>query len=307
MKTLRFGIEIEMTGITRAKAAKITVEFFGAGARLEHTGGTYDEYRVTTQDGRGWKFVSDASILPHKKEYGRIVTADRDYSVELVSPILTYEDIETLQELVRQLRHAGALSDSKYQAGIHIHIESKNHTPLSLKNLINLMASKEDLLYKSLEIDPARLRYCKKVNENLITTINKKKPKTLEALADIWYAGFGQENRSRHYHNSRYHGLNLHSVFDKGTVEFRLFNGTTHAGRIKAYIQFCLAVSHQAISQKSASARRTYTDNEKYTFRCWMLRLGLIGEEFETCRHHFLAKLQGNSAYCYQVFMQRSA
>lgn len=297
MKTQKFGIEIEMTGITRAKAAQIAVEFFGAGARLEHKGGTYDEYKVIDSKSRGWKFVSDASILPHKKEYGRIVTADRDYSVELVSPILTYEDIETLQELIRQLRHAGALSDSKYQAGIHIHIESKNHTPISLKNLINLMASKEDLLYKSLEIDPARLRYCKKVNENLITSINREKPKTLEALAEIWYADYGQESRSRHYHNSRYHGLNLHSVFDKGTVEFRFFNGTTHAGKIKAYIQFCLAVSHQAISQKSASARRTYTDNEKYTFRCWMLRLGLIGEEFETCRHHFIASLSGNSAY----------
>ena len=297
MKTQRFGIEIEMTGITRAKAAEVTARFFGERARLEHQGGTYDEYRVTMADGRSWKFVSDASIVTSKKVNGQIISATREYSVELVSPILTYQDIETLQELVRQLRHAGALSESKYQCGIHIHVDAEKHTPTSLKNLINLMASKEDLLYKSLEIDPARLRYCQKVNENLITTINKKKPKTLEALADIWYAGYGYENRNRHYHNSRYHGLNLHSVFDKGTVEFRLFNGTTHAGKIKAYIQFCLAVSHQAITQKSASAKRTQTDNEKYTFRCWMLRLGLIGEEFETCRLHFLTNLQGNSAW----------
>lgn len=159
------------------------------------------------------------------------------------------------------------------------------------------MASKEDLIYKALEIDPKRLRYCKKVNEDLIQTINKRKPKTLEALAEVWYAGYGSESRSIHYHSSRYHGLNLHSVFNRGTVEFRLFNSTTHAGKIKAYIQFCLAVSHQAITQKSASGKRTCTDNEKYTFRCWMLRLGLIGDEFETCRHHLLAKLEGNSAW----------
>jgi hypothetical protein len=297
MKTQKFGIEIEMTGVTRTKAAEVATKLFGQGTKLEHIGGTYDEYRVTTTDGRHWKFVSDASILSHKKENGRINTASRDYSVELVSPILKYEDIENLQELVRQLRHAGALSDSEYQCGIHIHVDAKNHTPTSLKNLVNLMASKEDLLYKSLEIDPSRLRYCKKVNENLIAAINRKKPKTLEALSDIWYADYGEENRHRHYHQSRYHGLNLHSVFDKGTVEFRLFNGTTHAGKIKAYIQFCLALSHQAITQKSASSRRTYTDNEKYTFRCWMLRLGLIGEEFKTCRHHFLEKLSGNSAW----------
>ncbi|MEG0387149.1 MAG: amidoligase family protein, partial [Niameybacter sp.] len=123
------------------------------------------------------------------------------------------------------------------------------------------------------------------------------KPKTIDELADIWYEGYGVQDRNRHYHQSRYHGLNLHSTFTKGTVEFRLFNSTTHAGKIKAYIQFCLALSYQALTQKKASARRTYTDNEKYTFRCWMLRLGLNGEEFKTCRHHLLANLTGNSAW----------
>ena len=116
------------------------------------------------------------------------------------------------------------------------------------------MASKEELLYKALNIDMARLRYCKKVNDELVATINKKKPKTLVALADIWYAGYGNEDRERHYHNSRYHGLNLHSTFTTGTIEFRLFNGTLHAGKIKAYIQFCLALIHQALNQKSARA-----------------------------------------------------
>lgn len=297
MKNQQFGVEIEMTGITRSQAAEATAQFFGPGSEIKHRGGRYDEYRVTTPDNREWKFLRDGSILAVKKENGQLVSTNSFYSVELVSPILTYQDLETLQELVRELRSVGAVSDSKYQCGIHIHIDGKNHTPTSLKNLVNLMASKEELLYKSLEIDPARMKYCKKVNENLIATINKEKPKTLEALADIWYADYGVESRKKHYHSSRYHGLNLHSVFDKGTVEFRLFNGTTHAGKIKAYIQFCLAVSHQAISQKSASARRTYTDNEKYTFRCWLLRLGLNGNEFKTCRLHLLAKLEGNSAW----------
>jgi len=297
MKAQKFGIEIEMTGITRKKAAEVALKFFKRGAKLEHVGGHYDEYKVTTADGRAWRFVSDASILTKKKENGRIVSANKDYSVEMVSPILKYEDVENLQELIRQLRHAGALSDSKYQCGIHIHLDGRNHSPTSLKNLINLMASKEELIYKSLEIDPARMRFCKKVNETILTTINKKKPKTIEALADIWYAGYGYESRNRHYHNSRYYGLNLHSVFVKGTVEFRLFNGTLHAGKIRSYLLLCLAMSHQALTQKTASSRRTFTDNEKYTFRCWMLRLGLIGDEFKNCREHLMAKLTGNSAW----------
>lgn len=294
MKTQRFGIEIEMTGITRKEAAECIKKELNSFC-LDHIGGSYDTYHIMDNEGRTWKVVSDASIEAQRKKGKTTGYASNEYRVELVSPILTYQDIEPLQELVRALRKAGAITNKS--CGIHIHVDATPHTPASLKNLVNLMASKEDLLYKSLQIDPERLRYCKKVNEELIQTINKKKPKTLEALADIWYEGYGFEERDRHYHQSRYHGLNLHSVFNKGTVEFRLFNSTTHAGKIKAYIQFCLALSYQALTQKTASARRTYTDNEKYTFRCWMLRLGLNGDEFKTCRFHFLGNLSGNSAW----------
>ena len=100
-----------------------------------------------------------------------------------------------------------------------------------------------------------------------------------------------------HYDNSRYRALNLHSVFSKGTVEFRLFNGTMHAGKIKTYIQLSLAISHQALAQKGASHRRTKSTNEKYTFRTWLLRLGMIGEEFQTARKFLLENLEGNIAW----------
>lgn len=296
MKNQTIGVEIEMTGITKVEAAEVTVNFLGGRITREYDG--YDTYNIIAPDQRVWKIMNDASINTMKNTKGKLKAINnRDYSVELVTPILRYEDIETLQELIRRLRKAGAVSDSELQCGIHIHIGAKNHTPNTLKNLVNLMAAKEDLIYKSLEIDPARVRWCKKVNEDLIQEINKKKPKTLEHLADIWYNGYGFENRDRHYHTSRYHGLNLHSTFTKGTIEFRLFNGTLHAGKIRSYIVFCLAISHQALIQKSASARRTHTDNEKYTFRCWLLRLGLIGEEFKNCRKHLMKALDGNSAW----------
>lgn len=296
MKNQTIGVEIEMTGITKAKAAEVTASFLEGGIAREYDG--YDTYKIIARDQRVWKIMNDASIKTMKNVNGKLKTiTSRDYSVELVTPILNYEDIGTLQELIRRLRKAGAVSDSEFQCGIHVHIGAKNHTPNTLKNLVNLMAAKEELIYKSLEIDPSRVRWCKKVNENLIETINKKKPKTLEQLEDIWYSGYGVENRDRHYHTSRYHGLNLHSTFTKGTIEFRLFNGTLHAGKIRSYIVLCLAISHQALNQKSASPRRTYTNNEKYTFRCWLLRLGLIGDEFKNCRMHLMKSLDGNSAW----------
>lgn len=86
-------------------------------------------------------------------------------------------------------------------------------------------------------------------------------------------------------------------MFQKGTIEFRLFNGTTHAGKIKAYIQICLAISHQALTQRCASRIKTQSTNEKYTFRTWLLRLGLIGDEFKTARLHLLEHLDGCIAW----------
>lgn len=293
MKAQRFGIEIEMTGITREQAGEVIATYFGTG-ETRYIGGTYRTYESKDNKGRTWKAMYDSSIVAEKKVGGSRTSADDAYKTEVVSPILTYEDIEDLQELVRQLRHKGALVNSS--TGIHVHVGAERFTPQTLRNIVNIIASKEDILYKALKIDPRRMRYCKKTNEKLLETINRRKPKTMAQLADIWYAE-DPENRNWHYNSTRYHGLNLHATFTKGTVEFRLFNPTTHAGEIKAYIQFCLAVCHQALSQKKASARRTVTNNEKYAFRCWMLRLGLIGDEFKTCRLHFMKHLEGNSAW----------
>ncbi len=294
MKTQHFGIEIEMTGITRSKAASLMATFFGTGSKY-HAGGAYDTYIAEDEQGRKWKAMNDSSLIPEKKVGGRTMNASTNYRTEVVSPILSYDDIPKLQELIRTLRKAGAFANSS--CGIHIHVGAERFTPKTLRNLVNVFYSKEDLIYRALHIDLSReRRYCRKTNAQFLEELNKKRPTTMAKFADLWYmeAPYG---RNMHYNSSRYHGLNLHATFTKGTVEFRLFNGTLHAGEIKAYIQFCLAVTHQALTQKKASARKTETDNEKYAFRCWMLRLGLIGDEFKTCRHHLLKNLTGNAAW----------
>lgn len=293
MKNQAFGIEIELTGLTREAAARVIKEHFGTTSIYED--GAYKAYSVKDTKGRTWKVMRDSSITPEKKIERRITYAGEEYKVEVVSPKCEYSDIETIQEIIRKLRKAGAIANSS--CGIHIHIDGANHSAKTLRNLVNIMASKQDLIYKALQVDHQReIRFCEKVKDALIEKLNKVKPETLDKVADIWYDGY-RGLRDEHYHSSRYHGLNLHSIFSKGTVEFRLFNGTTHAGKIKAYIQFCLAISYQAISQKSASAKKTQSDNPKYTFRTWLLRLGLIGEEFATARLHLLANLEGDIAW----------
>jgi hypothetical protein len=90
MFSQKFGIEIEMTGITRSEAARVTAEYLGG--MVTSTGDSYDTKTVTAPDGRVWKLMSDASIDCRRRQNRQKVSAGKDYSVELVSPILTYRE-----------------------------------------------------------------------------------------------------------------------------------------------------------------------------------------------------------------------
>ena len=298
MKKQTIGVEVEMNNIDRSRAAKVAAEFFGTG-RFENTAGRngYSTWSAWDANGREWKFQKDVSIAGPDEQ-----------KCELVTPILTYGDIETLQELCRQLRHAGAKSDASRGCGVHIHIGAQGHTPQSLRNLANIMASHESLIAEALKLDRGRMnRYCRTVDPQFLEQVNRRKPRTMSQLADIWYNSNGASyGRNHHYNDSRYHMLNLHATFTKGTVEFRLFQfdeptaerrGGIHAGQLKSYIQLCLALSQMAKDVRTASPKPQQNENPKYAMRTWLLRLGFIGEEFATARDFLTRNLSGDTAF----------
>lgn len=298
LKAQTIGVEIEMNNITREDAARIAAEYFGTG-RYEYTAlrNGYSSWSAWDADEREWKFQKDVSI-----------EGDDAHKCELVTPILTYGDIETLQEVCRRLRKAGAKSDATRGCGVHIHIGAKGHTPQTLRNLANIMASHESLLADALKLDSYRMtRYCRTVNPDFLDELNRRKPTTMEALADIWYRGNGASyGRNQHYNDSRYHMLNYHATFTKGTIEFRLFqfdapdgerqNGI-HAGQLKSFIQLCLAMSAMAKAVRTASPNPQQSENPKYAMRTWLLRLGFIGDEFATARDFLTRNLDGDAAF----------
>ena len=298
MKKQTIGVEVEMNNIERSRAAKVAAEFFGTG-RFEDTArrNGYCTWSAWDAQGREWKFQRDVSI-----------DGPDSQKCELVTPILTYADMENLQELIRRLRRAGAKSDSTRGCGVHIHIGAKGHTPQTLRNLANIMASHESLLAEALDLDHYRMRrYCRTVDPRFLEQLNRRKPTTMADLADIWYSSQGANyGRSQHYNGSRYHMLNLHATFTKGTVEFRLFqfdapaNGRRnglHAGQLKSYVQLCLALSQMAKTVRTASPKPQQNENPKYAMRTWLLRLGFIGEEFETARDILTRRLSGDAAF----------
>lgn len=299
MKKPTFGIEIEGNNITREKAARTAARCFETD-RYEYTAGRngYDAWSAWDSQGREWKFQKDVSI-----------TGPESQKCEMVSPILHYEDMELLQGVVRALRKAGMKSDYTRMAGVHVHISGEGHTPQTIRNLVNIMAAHESQLAKAIRIDRNRMnRYCRTVDPKFLEEVNRKKPRTMEELEDLWYQTQNADgNRYTHYNSSRYRVCNLHSFFHgHHTIEFRLFqfdcphdgkqNGM-HAGQVKSFIQLCLAINQLAKMVRTASPKPQQTENEKYAMRCWMLRLGFIGDEFKTAREYYLNNMEGNSAW----------
>lgn len=296
LKNQKFGVEVEMTGISRERAAQVIAEVFGTTPSMPDGTG-YQTRTIADEAARKWKVMRDSSITPIRND-GGFEPLD-EYKVEFVTPPLNYEDIDLLQKIIRKLKESGAKQHSS--CGIHIHVDGANHNPKSLRRLVNFMTSRQDLIYEALEIGNREYDWCQKLNSNLLAAMKKDKELSKERAEQIWYSSANDDYVGgidhSHYNRTRYHGVNLHSYFSKGTVEFRLFNSTLHAGKIKAYIQFCLAVSAWAITSNERIVFRSmagYTPTQKVTImrNILMNRLGLHGDEFKTCRLHLMTPLK---------------
>lgn len=300
----QFGVEIEFTGIPANRAFSVLAQ--AVDGNKKHS--VYSEYdlrlSVSDAEGRIWKIVHDKSIYAQRQIKGKptsgvISKNEKKYQLELVTPVLRYEkDMPTLMKIAADLKAANAIVNTS--TGLHIHVfAGSDFNPQSLLNLVNIYFSKQDLLLKALSVSQPRLVYCGKLSEDLVKRLNNAKPRTFRQFADEYYKDYGgyDANIDMHYSRARYLGLNLHSFFENQTVEFRLFNSTLEADEIKTDVLLALAICSQALYQTKTSYRVTQTDNEAYSFRTFLLRLGFIGEEFRTARKILLKNLDGNPSW----------
>jgi hypothetical protein len=285
MQEFKYGVEIETTGLDRAKTAEAVRSVVGG--QIAHEGGAYDCYSVTDLSGRKWKIVHDASLID----------APMELRAEVVTPILLWNDIPQLQEVVRAIRRAGGRATNS--CGIHYHVERAPFNAIQLANLIKIVYKQENLLIHAFGIRPDRLaRFTRPTDPRVIENIERNKPRTMEALNRAWYGHYNPA--PDHYDRSRYHILNLNPVFNGATWEVRAANGSLHAGKIKAGLILCLALAAKALNSRAASSQqRPYCEaSAKYDFRVFLVSgLGMIGEEFKNVRMHLLENMPGDAAF----------
>lgn len=187
------GVEVEMNGITRQNAARIAAGFFKT-ERYEFTARRNDYVTWSAWDaqGREWKFQRDCSIR-----------GNDDEKCELVTPILNYEDIETLQGLLRALRKAGARSSASRGCGVHIHVgiksEAGDHNAQTLTNLANIMAAHEEQIGRAIKIAQSRTYQYWRTAQSVHSALPRneparKRPETRQQQAPADGKGFiGEE------------------------------------------------------------------------------------------------------------------
>ena len=288
---MTYGVELEYTGASRDKVAKAVAEAVGGTARYEGT--HLNNWVVTMPDGRKWQVESDASVTGSASGWhGR--------GGEVVTPILTYADMDTLQKVVRAMRGVGAKVDGS--CGGHVHVGAKGMTARQVQNLVKVFYRQEELILKACGVRRERLdNYTRRQDNGFVEKVAAMRNPTMDAIADAYYAG--TSGRYGHYCMARYRTLNLHNLWQGGkhTVEFRLFEGTLHAGEIRANVLLALTLTAYAMDAKATSAggaRRTYRDaSGKYDLRVLLLRLGWIGDEFKNPRKHMMARVGGSAAW----------
>lgn len=274
LQEITFGLEVEVTGISR----------YGSGPSVAQAINSAQGFNGR----KAFKNVSDGSV--HNGS-------------EFVSGIMDYAtDIEPVQEAVRAIHRAGGRPHSS--CGVHVHIGGQAfiRDPKALVRLVRLVNRYENQLFHALNADTPqrRGRWARPVDPEFIERLDAlPKNPTIDQVREAWYDSPNEGNARYRYHSSRYRLLNLHALFSKGTIEFRCFNATTHAGKIKAYIQLsALLCAYALISSKASKGTRSFEPSKaKYEVRTMLLKVGAIGDEYKTLRLHMTRHLEGNASW----------
>jgi hypothetical protein len=197
-----------------------------------------------------------------------IITVDKEGGIK------NSEGIEVeLEELLNDFQEESVKAETEHS---EIIFSMAGHTGIALRNLINMISSKQTLIKKALgiETDIVTKEFVEGINNVRIASIEDFKTAALDIGAE------------------KCPGISFD--FEKGVLQFEFIKGLEN---IEIVAQFAEALNESSKKFKHSSPKERQTDNEKYTFRTWLLRLGFIGDRYKEARNQLLSKLDGNSAF----------
>jgi len=210
----------------------------------------------------------------------QIEAAEETYTIDRAGKITTSEGNEVeLESLINGRVEVATDPTETETTTFEVAVPMEGHTGITLRNLVNMVYSKQALIKKSLGIT-ANI-----VEDNFSIAMNKAKMENLEdfktAIDDIGVSSCP--------------GLGFD--FIDNTITFKFLEGEVSPEKIKAYTQLVALLNQNAMALKHASAKSKDTDNDKFTFRVWLVKIGMVGDEYKIARKVLLERLKGNSAF----------
>lgn len=204
------------------------------------------------------------------KPLEEVETTDEIYNEE--SDVLTQEP-ETLglDELqVNPLREFD---------GIEIKIAIENYTANSLKNIINMLYSKQRLIAVAFQTEQLFM------DEGFAEDLSKENTESLVDL-EVAFKKLGRE---------RCPGFRID--FEEKTFSFWLLGAELTPERIKAFKDLSALITGYAKTLNRASFKESQDDNPKYALRTWLIRIGMNGPEYKETRMTLLKHMEGSGAF----------
>lgn len=201
------------------------------------------------------------------------------FQYQIETPKETYiidREGKIMTSLGAEVEFEELLAGPEEPIGYELEIPMDGHSGRTLRNIVNMIYSRQPLIKKALGLEENI------VEEDFVTKINEADIKSIDSF----------ERALNGIEDGGHPGIEFD--FKDKTITFK------HTGTEAATWLFAL-INKNAKAQKRALAKVKPTDNEKYTFRTWLTRLGMIGDEYREIRKELLQNLSGNSAFRYPV------
>lgn len=182
------------------------------------------------------------------------------------------EEIHSEEKMQEEAKEAGA---AEAPAAVAIALPMDGHTGATLRNLVNLLYQRASLINKA---TGAGFAADAALAEALQAEGSITKERFLEILKE---------------HKEELKGLE----FTEDKITFTGFADCASPDVLDAEMKLVCFMNRQALSQKRIQPKDVTEENEKYSFRIWLIRMGMKGEEYKEARKILLKNLSGNCAF----------
>ena len=213
-----------------------------------------------------------------------IVTEEETYTIDREGTITNSAgEVKTFEEIINPPEPEEETSVEQPAIleldGIEVTLPLEGHTGNTLRNLVNMLYSKQQLIMMAFETNEPLMddTFPEDLGEKETVTIEEFK-KALDELSLERIPGLACD-------------------IEKETFTIKLATQNLDSERIAAFQDLAAFINQNAKKQKRATFKRAQDDNPKYAFRTWLIRLGMNGPEYKTARKALLQNLEGSGAF----------